>query len=71
MLTKNLWAFKDDLQEWNGEAIENVEKKNFLEELRPLDRKEKREMLSMENRMNMQDLKSKLARVARLEEINW
>lgn len=71
MLTKNLWAFKDDLQVWNGEALENVEKKNFLEELRPLDRKEKSEMLSMENRMNMQDLKSKLARVARLEEINW
>lgn len=43
----------------------------FLEELRPLDREEKSEMLSMENRMNMQDLKSKLARVARLEEINW
>lgn len=43
----------------------------FLEELRPLDRKEKSEMLSMENRMNMQDLKSKLARVAGLEEINW
>lgn len=43
----------------------------FLEELRPLDREEKSEMLSMENRMNMQDLKSKLARVARLEEISW
>lgn len=43
----------------------------ILEELRPLDRKEKSEMLSMENRMNMQDLKSKLARVAGLEEINW
>ena len=42
-----------------------------MEELRPLDRKEKSEMLSMENRMNMQDLKSKLARVAGLEEINW
>lgn len=46
-------------------------KRIFLEELRPLDREEKSEMLSMENRMNMQDLKSKLARVARLEEINW